>query len=117
MSPPHHPLYHPGLIDNPGRELCDKFRAGGRRGGGGGGGGLGAYDAAGAPRARRGSPLLLFAGAVWTVGQGDGRFYEPSRLVLYRCHKNASRERDYLIVQTETQPEAVLLSDFHLAFR
>ena len=40
--------------------------------------------------------------------QGPG-LYEPSRLVLYLCHKNASHAhgRDYLIVQTETQPESV----------
>jgi hypothetical protein len=58
------------------------------------------------PRARLLEPRVLFGGAVWTVPQGPG-FYEPSRLVLYLCHKNASRHESIAITQTETQPEAV----------
>ena len=62
----------------------------------------------GTARPRAGSPQVLFGGAVWTIAQGPG-LYEPSRVVLYLCHKNTSqlRRHDYLIVQTETQPESV----------
>ena len=87
---------HPGLIDYPRRE-CSQF------------GSMGAYEPgrAGAPRPRTGRPEVLFGGAVWTIPQGPG-LYESSRLVLYLCHKNASRRgHDYQIVQTETQPESV----------
>ena len=88
---------HPGLIDYPGPAECGRFRE------------LGAYDeASGAPRRRALRPAVLFGGAVWTIPQGPG-FYEPSRLVLYLCHKNASARAglDASITQTETQPESV----------
>ena len=51
---------------------------------------------------------MLFGGAVWTIPQGPG-LYEPSRLVPYLCHKNASSKRglDYTLVQTEREPESV----------
>ena len=87
---------HPGLVDYPAGD-CRRFDE------------LGAYarGPAGLPRPRRGSPQLLFGGAVWTIPQGPD-LYEPSRLVLYLCHKNASlRGLDYSIVQSETQPESV----------
>jgi len=86
---------HPGLIDYPGRDACAAFKR------------LGAYDGDGHPRWRTNSPTVLFGGAVWTVPQGPG-FYEPSRLILYLCHKNASsRALSISITQTETQPESV----------
>ena len=87
---------HPGLVDYPAGD-CRRFDE------------LGAYarGPAGLPWPRRGSPQLLFGGAVWTIPQGPD-LYEPSRLVLYLCHKNASlRGLDYSIVQSETQPESV----------
>jgi hypothetical protein len=87
---------HPGLIDYPNRAACAGFER------------HAAFDPSGLPLQRALSPQVLFGGAVWTIPQGPG-LYEPSRVVLYLCHKNASRERglDYLIVQTETQPESV----------
>jgi hypothetical protein len=85
---------HPGLIDYPDGPTCRAIRA------------KGAFAPNGMPRARLLEPRVLFGGAVWTVPQGPG-FYEPSRLVLYLCHKNASRHESIAITQTETQPEAV----------
>ena len=85
---------HPGLIDYPDGPTCRSIRA------------KGAFAPDGMPRARVLEPRVLFGGAVWTVPQGPG-FYEPSRLVLYLCHKNASRHESIAITQTETQPEAV----------
>lgn len=89
---------HPGLIDYPAEHECRRIRD------------LQAYapHPLGMPLSRPRSPAVLFGGAVWTIPQGPG-LYEPSRLVPYLCHKNASRRRklDYLIVQTETQPESV----------
>ena len=89
---------HPGLIDYPSHECHSRLQQ------------LDGFTAgpAGSPQPRANRPQMLFGGAVWTIGQGPG-LYEPSRLVLYLCHKNASRlrQRDYLVVQTETQPESV----------
>lgn len=50
---------------------------------------------------RRRSPRLFMAGVVQTKTHGPG-LYEASRLVPYSCWKNASRENDFFIRQTET---------------
>ena len=93
----------PGLVDYPAGGVCNDLAD------------LKAFDdgasaSVGVPLPRRGSPTLLFGGAVWTIPQGPGLF-EASRLVPYLCHKNASRRShghlDYLLVQTEVQPESV----------
>ena len=52
-----------------------------------------------APRTNR--PRLFFSGAVQTKTHGPG-LYEPSRVVLYSCWKNRSREHDFFIRQTES---------------
>ena len=92
---------HPGLVDYPTAAECAAIAA------------LRAFDTNtgggdGVPRPRTGSPEVLFAGAVNTVPTGPGQ-YEPSRLVPYLCHKNASRRRglDYTIVQSETNLQSV----------
>ena len=87
---------HPGLIDYPRGGQCDALAH------------AKAFDGSGAPAPRPRRPQVLFGGAVWTIPQGPD-LYQPSRLVFYLCHKNASRlrGRDYLVVQSETQPESV----------
>jgi len=50
---------------------------------------------------RRLTPRVFFSGAVQTKTRGPG-LYEPSRLVLYACHKNASANRRIFIRQTES---------------
>ena len=87
---------HPGLIDYPRGGQCDALAR------------AKAFDGSGAPAPRPRRPQVLFGGAVWTIPQGPD-LYQPSRLVFYLCHKNASRlrGRDYLVVQSETQPESV----------
>ena len=106
---------HPGLIDYPNHECGRLHQLSGYEpptdptpGSAAPSAAAGAVARRGTPRPRAGSPQVLFGGAVWTIAQGPG-LYEPSRVVLYLCHKNASRLRrqDYLIVQTETQPESV----------
>ena len=59
------------------------------------------YDRTGAPNPRPGRPKLFFAGVVQTKTHGPG-LYEPSRVVLYSCWKNRSREHDFFIRQTES---------------
>lgn len=50
---------------------------------------------------RRLTPRVFFSGAVQTKTRGPG-LYEPSRLVLYACHKNASANQRIFIRQTES---------------
>lgn len=47
------------------------------------------------------SPRVFFSGAVQTKTRGPG-LYEPSRLLLYLCHKNRSKEQDFIVRQTES---------------
>ena len=54
----------------------------------------------GKPAKRSRRPRLFFSGAVITKGHGP-ELYEASRVPLYRCWKNASRELGFQIVQTE----------------
>ena len=56
------------------------------------------HDGKPAKRSRR--PRLFFSGAVITKGHGP-ELYEASRVPLYRCWKNASRDLGFQIVQTE----------------
>jgi len=50
---------------------------------------------------RRLSPRVFFSGAVQTKTRGPG-LYEPSRLLLYLCHKNRSKEQHFMVRQTES---------------
>ena len=54
----------------------------------------------GKPAKRSRRPRLFFSGAVITKGHGP-ELYEASRVPLYRCWKNASRDLGFQIVQTE----------------
>ena len=98
----------PGLIDYPDAATCESLKsvstsvgAGSRGGDRGGDRGDRGGDRGGEHGGERGGDRVFFSGAIWTRPRGAG-FYEPSRLVLYKCHKRAAAASRIHVRQTET---------------